>query len=387
MRILHLGKFFPPYPGGIERHLADLGAAQSAAGLEVAALVHATPGDRSRRRWCADGLQVDAVPCHGQLVFAPLSPAWPLCLQRLLREFRPDLLHVHVPNPSAFWLLASRAARRLPWIVHWHADIPQDSGRLGLRLGYPVYRRFEHALNARAARIVATSAPYLQASAPLQPWRDRCRVIALGIGAALPPQAETPEWPAPGMRVLAVGRLSYYKGFDVLLEALAKVPQASLMLIGDGELRASLQAQVARLGLGARVRFAGKVDDDTLAAAYRACDVFCLPSIDRAEAFGIVLLEAMRAGRALLASDIPGSGVGSVVRAGETGELVPPRDVEALAQALARLAAEPARLAAYGAAARARWASDYRIDAVTQQWTALYREVLALPTASSASTA
>jgi glycosyltransferase involved in cell wall biosynthesis len=380
LRILHLGKFFPPYPGGIERHLADLGAAQAAAGLHVAALVHATPGDRSRRHWDAQGMQVEAVPCHGQLVFAPVSPSWPLRLQGLLRDFRPDLLHIHVPNPSAFWLLASRAARRVPWIVHWHADIPQDSGRLGLRLGYPVYRRFEHALNARAARIVATSAPYRQASAALRPWRDRCEVIPLGIGAAPPARAEAPAWPAPGLRVLAVGRLSYYKGFDFLLEALAKVPQASLLLVGDGELHAPLRAQATRLGLDARVRFAGKVDDATLEAAYRACDVFCLPSIDRAEAFGIVLLEAMRAGRALLASDIPGSGVGSVVRAGETGELVPPRDADALAQALARFAADPARPAAYGAAARERWASDYRIDAVTQQWTALYREVLASPT-------
>jgi glycosyltransferase involved in cell wall biosynthesis len=381
LRILHLGKFFPPYPGGIERHLADLGMAQAAAGAEAAALVHATPHDRSRRRWRERGLLVDAVPCHGQLVFAPLSPAWPLHLQRLLREFRPDLLHVHVPNPSAFWLFGSRAARRLPWVVHWHADIPHDSGRLGLRLGYPLYRRFERALNARAARIVATSAPYLQASTALRQWRERCRVIPLGIGAAPPPQADAPEWPAPGMRVLAVGRLSYYKGFDVLLDALARVPSASLLLIGDGELRAPLRAQAERLGLGARVRFAGKVDDATLEAAYRACDVFCLPSIDRAEAFGIVLLEAMRAGRALLASDIPGSGVGSVVRAGETGELVPPRDADALARSLAGLAADPARRAAYGAAARERWARDYRIDAVTQQWLALYRDVLASPTA------
>lgn len=381
MRILHLGKFFPPYPGGIERHLADLGAAQAAAGLEVAALVHATPGDRTRRRWIEHGLQIEAVPCHGQLVFAPLSPSWPLRLQRLLRDFRPDLLHIHVPNPSAFWLFASRAARRLPWVVHWHADIPQDSGRLGLQLGYPLYRRFENAMNARAARIVATSEPYLQASPALRSWRDRCRVIPLGIGAAAPSAAAAPAWPAGSLRVLAVGRLSYYKGFDVLLDALARVPAASLLLIGDGELAAPLRAQAARLGLGTRVRFAGKVDDAVLEAAYRGCDLFCLPSIDRAEAFGIVLLEAMRAGRALLASDIPGSGVGSVVRVGETGELVPARDAEALARALAGFAAEPAKLAAYGSAARRCWERDYRIDAVTQQWTALYREVLAAPTA------
>lgn len=379
MRVLHLGKFFPPYPGGIERHLADLGAAQAAAGLEVAALVHAAPRDRSRRRWDAHGLHVDAVPCHGQLVFAPLSPGWPLALRRLLRDFRPDLLHVHVPNPSAFWLLASRAARRVPWIVHWHADIPEDSGRLDLRLGYLAYRRFERALNARAARIVATSQPYLDASRALAEWKARCRVIPLGIGDA-PAAAAAPAWPAPGLRLLAVGRLSYYKGFDVLLAALAQVPGASLLLVGEGELRAALQAQAERLGISARVRFAGQVDDATLEAAYRACELFCLPSVDRAEAFGIVLLEAMRAGKAIVASDIPGSGVGSVVRQGETGEHVTPRDPHALAAALQRLVADPALRDRYGAAARRHWESDYRIEAVTQQWSALYREILS-PTA------
>lgn len=381
MRVLHLGKFFPPYPGGMERHLADLATAQAAAGLEVAALVHATPHDRSRRRWQERDVLLDAVPCHGQLVFAPLSPGWPGHLRRLLREFRPELLHVHAPNPSAFWLLASPAARRLPWLVHWHADIPHDSGRLGLRLGYPVYRRFEHALSARATRIVATSAPYLAASRALRPWRDKCRVIPLGIGAAPAPAARAPDWPAPGLRLLAVGRLSYYKGFEVLLEALAQCPQASLLLVGEGELDAPLRAQAARLGLAGRVRFAGRLDDASLEAAYRACDLFCLPSIDRAEAFGIVLLEAMRAGKAVVASDIPGSGVGSVVQAGRSGELVPPRDATALARVLLRLAGEPALLAAYGAAGRARWEQEYRIAAVTQQWLALYRELAGPPTA------
>jgi glycosyltransferase involved in cell wall biosynthesis len=375
LRVLHLGKFFPPYPGGIERHLADLGAAQAAAGLEVAALVHGTPRDRSRRRWREHGMQLEAVPCHGQLVFAPLSPGWPFALQRMLREFRPDLLHVHMPNPSAFWLLASPAARRLPRVVHWHADIPEDSGRLDLRLGYVAYRRFERALNAGAARIVATSEPYLQASRALAEWKDRCRVIPLGIGDA-PAAGRPPAWPAPGLRLLAVGRLSYYKGFDVLLDALAQVPQASLLLIGDGELRAALQLQAERLGVAARVRFAGHVDDATLEAAYRDCDLFCLPSVDRAEAFGIVLLEAMRAGKPIVASDIPGSGVGSVVRHGETGERIPPRDAQALALALQRLAGDAARRADYGTAARRRWERDYRIEAVTRQWSALYRELV-----------
>jgi glycosyltransferase involved in cell wall biosynthesis len=383
LRILHLGKFYPPHAGGMERHLADLAAAQRADGHDVAALVHASPGVDTAARREDRGVQVHAVPCHGQLMFAPLSPSWPLRLRTLLREFRPELLHVHVPNPSAFWLFASLQAARLPWVVHWHADIPDDVQHRGLRLAYPVYRRFEHALNRRAAAIVATSQAYLDASRALQAHRAKTRVIGLGLDDA--PQPEPPAtplaWPAPGLKLLAVGRLSYYKGFDVLLDALARCPGVSLLLIGEGEQRARLQSLAQQLDIAARVRFAGHATDAELEAAYRDCDLFCLPSIDRAEAFGIVLLEAMRAARAVLASDIPGSGVGWVVQAERTGELVPPRDVAALATALERLRDAPDLRARYGAAGRARWEQCFRIDAVTRQWTALYEELSVPPRA------
>lgn len=377
MRVLHLGKFYPPHAGGVERHLADLASAQAASGLDVAALVHASPRDGSRAaRWSDRGVLVDPVPCHGQFVFAPLSPGWPRHFHRLLRDFRPDLLHVHAPNPSAFWLLMSRAAKRLPWIVHWHADIPVDSTQVGLRIGYPVYRRFERMLNDRAYSIVTTSQAYLDASRALAPVRGKCQVVPLGLADASPVVRPAPTWPGTGLRLLAVGRLSYYKGFDMLLDAVARCPQVSVLLVGAGEMETKLQAQIAALGLESRVRMAGKLDDAELDAAYRACDLFCLSSIDRAEAFGLVLLEAMRAGKPVVASDIPGSGVGSVVVDGETGALVPPRDAEALAAALHRLAAAPELREKLGTAGRARWDQHYRIDAVTRQWTQLYREVL-----------
>lgn len=386
LRILHLGKFHPPHPGGVERHMAELMQAQVQAGLQVAALVHASPGDRSRLgRREVDGALVDTVACHGQFVFAPVSPTWPLHLHRLLRDFRPEVLHLHVPNPSVFWALLSSAARRIPWVLHWHADIPADSSHAALRLAYPPYRAFERALSKHASRIVATSETYRKASRPLAPFTGKTSVIPLGSPEA-PAAGTAPVWPGNGTKVLAVGRLSYYKGFDVLLDAVAQVPEVSLLLVGGGELEGSLRAQVDRLGLGERVTLAGKIDDATLQAAYESCDLFCLPSIDRAEAFGMVLLEAMRAGKPVIASDIPGSGVGSVVVGGETGLLVPPRNAASLASALRELALDPARRTAMGAAGLARWQRDYRIDAVSRRWQALYEEVLRASTATPATT-
>jgi glycosyltransferase involved in cell wall biosynthesis len=380
LRVLHLGKFYPPHAGGVERHLYDLSECQAQSGLEVACLVHATPGKAADAPRTDTGrVRVERVPCHGQLLFAPVSPAWPWHFRRLMRDFRPDVLHVHVPNPSTFWLLLNGAARRTPTIVHWHADIPEDSGHRGLKLAYPPYRGFERALNARAARIVATSNAYLDASRALAPFRSKCEVIALGIADAAAP-GRAPIWPAGRLKVLAVGRMSYYKGFDVLLDAIAQEPSASLVLVGHGEQRASLEARVATLGLGERVMFAGNLDDAGLEAAYRACDLFCLPSLDRAEAFGMVLLEAMRAGKPVLASDIPGSGVGTVVVQGVTGKLVPPRDVASLREALGHFANAPDELDRMGRAGQGRWEGHYRIDAVTKRWIQLYRETLAAPT-------
>jgi glycosyltransferase involved in cell wall biosynthesis len=380
VRVLHLGKFYPPHAGGVERHVRDLARAQVASGLEVAVLAHATPGLKPSPREDDAGVHVVRVPCHGQFLFVPVSPGWPLRFRAMLRDFRPDLLHVHVPNPSAFWTLASPAARRLPWIVHWHADIPEDSRHAGLRWAYPPYRGFEQALNRRAHRIVATSSAYLDASRALAPVRAKCEVIPLGLGDA-PEPGTPPHWPGGGLRVLAVGRLSYYKGFDILVRAIARCPEATLVIIGQGEQRARLEALVDQLGVRERVRLAGSVADADLEAAYRACDLFCLPSLDRAEAFGLVLLEAMRAERAVLASDIAGSGVGTVVRHGDTGVLAPPGDVDALANAIRALHADPELRARMGSAGKRCFDRDYRIDAVTAAWDRTYRAVLAAPTA------
>jgi glycosyltransferase involved in cell wall biosynthesis len=412
MRVLHVGKFFPPHPGGIERCMADLCAALHQRGVTIAALAHAEPGAKSIQRREPGGFDVTLAACHGRLLYAPLSPAFPLLLKRTLADFRPDLLHLHLPNTSAFFALMSPAARRLPWIVHWHADIPLDTRRRMLRLAYGIYRPWEHAMLGRASAIIATSQPYRDSSAALAPWLGKTHVIPLGIAnspspptspgeragvrgqrenqalssaQALRPHA-TPRssLPAlsPALRILAVGRLTYFKGIDVLLRAIADVAETSLVVIGDGECRSALEQQARGLGIETRVQFAGRVDMDqagemTLRAAYENADVFCLPSTDRAESFGLVLLEAMRAHLPVIASAIAGSGVGFVVRDGETGLLVPPGDAAALANALRRIAADTELRARMGAAGAQRWQQEFTLDRAADRVLHLYEQVLA----------
>ena len=376
MRILHLGKYYAPERGGIESYTQALCEWTAARGHTVAALVHQRPGIWRTSRDTVNGIDVRRVACIAAPVYTPVSPTYPFELSRAIREIEPDLLHLHLPNPSCFALLASAQARRLPWVVHWHSDIPPDAPDWRLRTGYRVYKPFEQALLKHAMTVVATSDAYLNASAALAPWRAKARVIALGAGDVTLPPPCGDLWPnGDGVRWLAVGRLSHYKGFDVLLRALADVPDARLVLVGEGECANDLRAIATSCGVANRVRFAGAVDDATLLGAYATANAFVLPSLNRGEAFGLVLLEAMRARLPVAASAIPGSGIGEVVADGESGVLVPPGDTAALAAALANMRDADLRRR-MGARGRERFDALFTLERSAQRWLQLYEDVL-----------
>lgn len=377
MRILHLGKYYAPERGGIERYLQALAEWSIAQGDTVGVLVHQRARHWRHAQEIINGVDVRRAGCVAAPLYTPLSPGFPFELSRALREIRPDVLHLHFPNPSCFAALASPAARRLPWIVHWQAEVAPDSPDWRLRTAYRAYRPFEQAVLARASAIVATSQAYVDASIPLAPWRGKTVVIPLGIEEAAAATPAPKLWPAQaGMRLLAVGRLSHYKGFDVLIEALAQVADASLLLIGRGECERALHALARERGLDQRIAFAGELDDATLAAAYAAADAFVLPSLDRSESFGLVLLEAMRAGLPIIASAIAGSAVGTIVADNEAGLLVAPGDAQALAHAIERLRADADLRATFGAAGRVRWERKFTLQQSAQAVHALYQSIL-----------
>jgi glycosyltransferase involved in cell wall biosynthesis len=148
--------------------------------------------------------------------------------------------------------------------------------------------------------------------------------------------------------VLATARAVHDKGLDLLVAAAAALPQARVVIAGDGPALPALAAQVAALGLEGRVLLLGWRSDAQ--ALLAACDVFVLPT--RNEALGVSVLEAMAAGRPVVATDV--GGVPEAVRHGETGLIVPPENPTALAAAIAELIADPSRAARYGAAGHAR---------------------------------
>jgi len=385
-RILHIGKFFPPFAGGIENFLADLMPAQIKQGETVAALVHEhQPCWRQSfapvKAEMVENYFIYRAPCYGRLLYAPMSPQFPFWLNRVLDEFQPTILHLHLPNTSAFFALWLSRARRIPWIIHWHADVETPFNPY-LSIAYKFYRPLEQRLLAHAQRIIVTSPAYLTASRALVRWQNKCQVIPLGIALSrLPPPTASAinwaeqQWQPHQLRVLSVGRLTYYKGHEILINAIAKITGVQGLIVGKGEQKQKLATQIEQLGLNQQVKLLGYCNEAELTALFATCDCFCLPSLERSEAFGVVLLEAMRYKKPIIASAIAGSGVTWVVQDGQTGILVPPAQITALAQALENFQANPQQRIALGAAGYQRFWQLFDINQVAKEISALYQTI------------
>ncbi|WP_241762804.1 glycosyltransferase [Aromatoleum aromaticum] len=363
----------------MEVFLADLVAAQRAQGVEAAALVH---GEAR----VDDPDWLVRVPVWFSLIYAPIAPGFRRALREAIQRFRPDVLHLHLPNNSAFFALVLAEARDLPWVVHWHADVVVSRIRGALVLAYRLYRPFERAVLERAERIVVTSPDYLQASAPLARWRDKCVVVPLGIArsrlAAAQPDPASAPWPAGAFRLLSIGRLTYYKGFDTLIRAVAALPGVHLVIVGSGELHEALANLVAELtpaGGEPRVTFAGAVDEAEKAALLAGCDAFALASCERTEAFGIAVLEAMHHAKPCLVSDLPGSGLPWLVLTSGAGRTLPVGKVAAWQAAIRELAADTAQADQWGIAGRLALHNRFDIRTCSAEIGSIYDAILPPP--------
>ncbi len=172
-RALHIGKYYQPFTGGIENFMGSLLPALAPHGVTASAFAHQHEHFKPYETKVVNGVRVYLTPSYGRLLFAPLSPLFPIHLKRVVREFKPDVIHIHLPNLSAFWLLANVVCRRIPWVIHWHADVLTTRQPWYFGLVYRVfYRFFERRLLEHSRVIIATSPPYLDASVPLAPFRD-----------------------------------------------------------------------------------------------------------------------------------------------------------------------------------------------------------------------
>ncbi|HET7045372.1 MAG TPA: glycosyltransferase family 4 protein [Gaiellaceae bacterium] len=298
------------------------------------------------------------VPVEELRLRRDVDPAAFARLVRLLRRERPRVVHTHLVHADAYGLPAARLARVPATVSTKHGFNAFRESR--------AFAAADRALARLATANVAISqglADYLAATEGFA--AGSFRIVHYGIEAGAEPPAPPRE-----PRLAAVGRLIPVKGFDVLLEAFAaarkELPELTLELAGDGPLRAELE----RAAPGG-VTFLGRVSP--VAPLYERSLAAVVPS--RGEGFGMVALEAMERGRAVIGSRV--GGLPELVEDGVTGLLVPPDDPEALAHALQALGGNPARAAAMGAAGRARALAAFGADRPAEALDALYRTLAA----------
>jgi glycosyltransferase involved in cell wall biosynthesis len=373
LRICHLGKFYPPAPGGIETHVRTLALAQAARGASVSVLcINHKPGPTRVEK---DGpVEITRFGRAASALKLDVCPELPAAL----RSIDADVLHLQVPNPTM--LLALLGVRRHPpLVVSYQSDVVRQ------RLRGAMFRPVEKIVYRRVRAILASSPEYAKGSPFLNKYQDRLGVLANGIDLApyLHPsverlkEAQEIRQRFSGPLWLGCGRMVYYKGFHNAIRALTRV-EGTLILVGDGPERLRLEQEAKTLGLGDRVAFLGNLPHYLdLVPYYLAADAFWFPSNARSEAFGIVQVEAMACGCPVLNTAIPHSGASWVSRNDREGLTVAVDDPVALADAANRLLREPGLRDRLAEAARARAVAEFDHRVMAERSLQIYRQVLA----------
>jgi glycosyltransferase involved in cell wall biosynthesis len=380
LRVLQFGRFHnAEQNGGIERHMQLLCEGLVALDVDVTYLV---AGDSLRSKdskinTLGGSYRLVEAGTLGTFFSTAASPMQILKALAMHRKEPFDVVHLHFPNPLAHLasLLLPASIKR---VITWHSDIVRQKRLLA------IYLPFLQSVTLRADALIAatpahyTSSTQIPASLPAAkrhviPYGRDFSDLALTpatemLREALKVKAKSTN--ASGRIIFALGRHVYYKGFDVLIDAMQQV-DAQLILGGDGPLKAELQQQAERLGISHKVIFTGSIIEADLAAYFNACDVFCLPSVEQSEAFGLVQLEAMACGKPVVCTQL-NNGVNVVNQAGVTGLAVPVRDATALAEALNMLLNDDALRAKLGQQAKTHAISGYSLTAMSNSHVALY---------------
>jgi rhamnosyl/mannosyltransferase len=309
MNILVIISEAPPIRSGVSRVCEQINSRLRAAGHVV------------------DTISVNDIPRLELGEVRLSSMLWKGIGQVLLRVKDYDLIHIHGPVPtfSDVALLLAALGRayggpRIAYTHHCEIELP------GKELICAPYNAFHRALTRLADHIIVSTPGYAQSFQQVLP-EEKVSIIPWGVDTHAQPAAK-PD----GFNILFVGQLRPYKGLDVLLRAFQQLEHAKLTIIGSGHHADEYQALAQRLGLQ-NVHFLGKASEEAMKQAYNEAHTLVLPSLTRAEAFGIVLLEGMSAGCVPIASELPG--LTDVV--GDVGYTFPPDDHMALAAVLRKL--------------------------------------------------
>jgi glycosyltransferase involved in cell wall biosynthesis len=372
LRVLCFGRFFDDIPGGMQTHVDHLFRAMRG----HVEYVHVVPSRDSKGfEGEVQGFPLIRTPSWNVDGSLALSPSLVTKTRALHRERAFDLVHLHFPDPMshvASWAIPAH----VPRVITWHADIIRQ------KLMLATYRPFQNAALRNAKAIIAATPAHIKSSAelPKPHLADKLHVIPFGFDLAhyALPLNKTAQLKQQysGTLIFALGRHVHYKGFDVLIRAMTQLPHdAQLIIGGEGPLTAEWKALAAQSSAVSRIHFVGKISDADLPAYFQACDVFCLPAVNQAEAFGIVQVEAFACGKPVVSTRL-NNGVDFVNQDGITGFTVTPSNVDELAAALNKLLSDSALRERLGQHALQRAQQEFSLDALRSKTLAVYNQTV-----------
>jgi glycosyltransferase involved in cell wall biosynthesis len=370
LKILHIAKYYEPFKGGIEKVILELATGTVKAGHEVVVL-----SSNHENRYVEEdieGVKVIRLPRYGVAFSQPLT--FGLLWQAKKWMQWADVVQVHTPNPLAELSFLQQDVLT-PLIVTYHCDVVSQ------RSLHKLYRPVAEKLLSRANAITVSTPNHLEYSEILQAYKDKARVIPFGVRAKHAKKTLEINQHLKKIKdelgdyFLFIGRLVPYKGVDVLLHAMQNVDQ-NLVILGQGPRWEAWYLLAQQLGVQDRVRLIGRVDDDDEFSAYlHGCTSLVLPSINEAEAFGLVLIEAMSCSKPVITTKLF-SGVPWVNDKGVTGLEVMPKDPLGLAGAMNELANNHERRQQMQRAARERFERLFTVDKMVNSYLVLYQNVL-----------
>jgi len=394
-KILHLGKYYYPHMGGVETYTKTIAEAIVLKGTKVEIIVNNK--ENSKKTEIMNGVKVTRLPRYLDFFHAPFSK-FPF---GYIKKSRFDIIHLHVPNP---WLELNLLlyflfyGKKEKLAVTYHADAPHYTIFHKLMdyfrtvFSYPLFRFYSDA-------VLPTSSNYIQGSCHLRKLRGKITVVPIGINIKnlfidkenLEKTKQKYRINAGEKIILFNGRLVKYKGVEYLLDAISilnrKRNDFRLVVVGDGDLFAELTNKAKKSGLQ-NVIFTGYVDDNTMNSLRALSTIFVLPSINRGEAFGICIIEAMYFKKPVITTNIKDSGVTFVNNGlrmqnidnqdpkGKTGVIVEPKDPQQLAGAIDYLLSNPEKAKELGINGYNRVLDNFTEEKFVDKVESVYRNVL-----------
>ena len=375
MKVLQLGKFYPPDVGGIETAIYNITEELNKKGIKCDVLC-----SNSKREYKKEIIDrgsykyiVYRTKSYGKIASTSITPQMIFKLKEIIDNY--DIIHLHHPDPMANFALFLVNPKKQKIVIHWHSDIIRQ------KFALKFYRPLLNWMLKKADVIIGTSPKYIEESEQLKYFKNKCIAIPLGIKKE---DLKVDEEKIREIKkkfknkkiIFSLGRFIYYKGFEYLIESSKYLPDDYVIVIGgDGELRKKYEKLIMNNNLLNKVFLIGKIPQTHLGSYYKACDLFCLPSIEKSEAFGLVIVEAMSFGKPIVATNIKGSGVSWVNQNGVTGLNVEPKNPKALAQAIKFICSNKEVYKKFSENALKRFNQEFTVDKEVSRILKVYKSL------------